>query len=72
MGQLHYARSIEPEFSTKLERDYPTAFAALIPQRDDGRIERARRYQQEFLAKVAEASPVSLEFYSPTTSLSVG
>ena len=69
MGQFHYARSIEPEFAGKLAVDYPTVFHELIPQRSDGRIERAQRHQQEFLEQVANTAGVNLAFYTPTTSL---
>lgn len=69
MGQLHYARSIEPDFSAKLKAAYPTAFNDLIPQRADDRIQRAQRHRKEFLNRVAKAPEGSLPFYTPTTSL---
>lgn len=71
MGQLHYARSIEPEFSAKLEANYSAAFRQLIPQRSDDRIERVQRHRQEFLRPVANAPEASLPFYAPTIPLPV-
>ncbi len=71
VGQFHYARSVEPEFAAKLEAKYPAAFNNLIPQQNDGRIERAKRYQQEFLNQVSSAPEASLAFYTPTIPLPV-
>jgi len=71
MGQYHYARSIEPDFAAKLEASYAAAFNALIPERGDDRLERARRHQQEFLTQVASAPQRNLPFYVPTTPLRI-
>lgn len=69
LGQFHYARSVEPEFATRLEAKYPTAFGELIPQRTDDRVERAQRSRQEFLTAVGNAPRQTLPFYTPTASL---
>ena len=65
LGQFHYARSIEPAFTSKLETSYPKSFGELIPQRGDDRIERAQRHRTEFLREVARAPVKNLPFYRP-------
>ncbi|WP_427889390.1 reverse transcriptase domain-containing protein [Kribbella sp. GL6] len=69
IGQFYYAKSVEPEFATRLKSRYPNAFRDLIPQRTDSRVERAQRHRQEFLTKVRNAPAQTLPFYTPTASL---
>ena len=69
MGQFHYARSVEPEFTAKLARLYPVAYRTLIPEKTDDRIERVQRYRAEFLREVLSAPSGNLPMYVPTTEL---
>jgi len=69
MGQLHYARSVEPAFSARLEEAYPNAFRMLIPQRTPDRLLRVQRHRHEFLERVARAPAESLPFYTPSAPL---
>lgn len=71
MGQFHYARSIEPEFASKLESNYAIAFNSLIPEQNDDRVARARHNHQEFLTQVEKAPQANLPFYAPTSPLPV-
>jgi hypothetical protein len=68
-GQFHYCRTVEPAFIDAVSREFPGARSAVIPDHQDSRAERARRYRREFLSEVKEASPRSFEFYVPSVAM---
>lgn len=67
-GQFHYSRTVEPDFSDALARDYPVARAKIAPEHVDSRPDRARRHRQEFLSDVSRASSKSLPIYVPSVA----
>jgi hypothetical protein len=68
-GEYHYCRAVEPDFADGLSREFPTAHATIVPEHEDSRVERARRYRREFLSEVSNASSRTLPFYIPSVSL---
>jgi len=68
-GQYHYALTVEPDFAADLAGQFPNARAAVAPQHDDSRAERAQRHRREFVAKVLKAPGRSLPFYQPFVPL---
>lgn len=67
-GEYHYCRTVEPDFTDGLARDYPAARARIVPEHEDSRVERAQRHRRDFLAQVSSAPSRNLPYYIPSVS----